>query len=179
MSDFLELAAKRYSCRNFSDKPVERDKLEKCLEAARLAPSGCNAQPWKFVMVVDPKTLEEVAKTTQQLGLNEHTSKAKAILVILEDHAKLMPKVAPLLDSQVFAKGDLGGAALSFCLEAESLGLGTCMLGLFDRPKLSELLDLPLDQRYFLLVAVGYPAKERDEARSKPRKPFNEIARFV
>lgn len=179
MSDFLELAGRRYSCRNFSDKPVEREKLEKCVEAARLAPSGCNAQPWKFVVVVDPKLVSEVAKTTQQLGINDYLSKAKAFLVVLEDHAKLMPRIASLYDSQVFAKGDLGGATLSFCLEAESLGLGTCMAGMFDRAKLSELLDLPLDQRYFLVVAVGYPAREREEARPKLRKPFNEIVRFI
>jgi nitroreductase len=178
MSDFLELASRRYSCRNFADRPIEHEKLVKCVEAARLAPSGCNAQPWKFVVVEDPKLLPEVAKTTQQLGLNGHNDKAKAFAIVLEEHAFLMPKVAPLFDSQVFARGDLGGAALSFCLEAESLGLGTCMIGLFDRKKLCELLDLPQNQRFFLVIAIGYPAHERAD-RPKSRKPLEEIARFI
>ncbi|MDR2422257.1 MAG: nitroreductase family protein [Deltaproteobacteria bacterium] len=178
MSDFLELAAKRYSCRNFSDRPVEREKLVKMIEAARLAPSGCNAQPWKFVVVDDPKLALEVAETTKHLGVNEYLTKAKAFVVVLEDHAVLMPKVAKMIDSQYFAKGDLGGAALSICLEAESLGLGTCMAGLFDRPKLCQLLDLPADQRFFVVIAVGYPANEREE-RPKPRKKLEDIARFI
>jgi nitroreductase len=179
MSDFLELAEKRYSCRNFADRPVEREKLVKCVEAARLAPSGCNSQPWKFIVVDDPKLVPEIAKTTQQLGINDYLSGAKAFLVVLEEHAVLMPKIAPLVDSQIFAKGDLGGATLSFCLEAESLGLGTCMAGMFDRAKLSSLLNLPKDQRYFLVVAIGYPSRVTNEPRPKQRKPLEEIARFI
>ncbi|MDR1545366.1 MAG: nitroreductase family protein [Deltaproteobacteria bacterium] len=177
MADFLELAARRQSCRVFSDLPVEHEKLVKCVEAARLAPSACNSQPWKFVVVEKPELVTEVAKCTNQLGINANLSKAKAFVVILEDHAKLMSKLAALVDSQTHAKGDLGGAALSLCLEAESLGLGACMVGLFDRPKLSELLDLPADQRYFLVVAVGYPATPK--VRNKDRKPLEDIVRFV
>ncbi|MDR1084217.1 MAG: nitroreductase family protein [Deltaproteobacteria bacterium] len=177
MSDFLELAAHRQSCRTFSGKQVEHDKLVKCIEAARLAPSGCNAQPWKFVVVEDPLVVPEVAKCTVQLGVNEYLAQAGAFIVVLEEHAKLMPKLAAMLDSQYFAKGDLGGAALSICLEAESLGLATCMAGLYDRPKLCQLLDLPPDQRFFLVIAVGYAVK--DEVRPKIRKPLDEIVKFV
>jgi nitroreductase len=177
MSDFLKLAAKRQSCRHFTGQPVEHDKLVKCVEAARLAPSGCNSQPWKFVVVEDPKMVSEVAKCTEQLGVNKYLAQAGAFVVILEEHAKLMPKLAAMLDSQYFAKGDLGGAALSICLEAESLGLGTCMAGLYDRPKLCELLDLPKGQRFFLVIAVGYAAT--DEVRKKDRKDLADIVRFV
>ncbi|MDR1395269.1 MAG: nitroreductase family protein [Deltaproteobacteria bacterium] len=177
MSDFLELAARRQSCRDFSSKKVEHEKLVKCAEAARLAPSGCNAQPWKFVIVEDPAVAAEVAKCTEQMGVNKYLAKATAFAVFLEEHAKLMPKLAAMIDSQYFAKGDLGGAALSFCLEAESLGLATCMAGLYDRPKLCELLDLPPGQRFFLVIAVGYAAK--DEVRPKIRKPLSEVARFI
>ncbi|MDR1578702.1 MAG: nitroreductase family protein [Deltaproteobacteria bacterium] len=178
MGDFLELAARRYSCRQYSGRSVEREKLVKCLEAARLAPSACNSQPWKFVVVDNPQLVPEVAKCTHQLGVNEYLSKAGAFIIVLEDHAVLMPKVACLLDSQYWAKGDLGAASLSICLEAESLGLGTCFAGVFDRAKLGKLLELPVDQRYFLVIAVGYPASER-EVRPKIRKPLEDIVRFV
>ncbi|MDR3038318.1 MAG: nitroreductase family protein, partial [Candidatus Adiutrix sp.] len=129
MTDFLELAAARQSCRDFADRPVEHDKLVKCVTAARLAPSACNSQPWSFVVVEDPRVVPEVAKCSQQLGINEYISGAKAFFVVLEEHAVLMPRLRAFIDSRYFAPGDLGGAVLSLCLAAESLGLGTCILG--------------------------------------------------
>ncbi|MDR2459185.1 MAG: nitroreductase family protein [Deltaproteobacteria bacterium] len=177
MGDFLELAGKRQSCRGFLDKPVEHDKLIKCVEAARLSPSGCNSQPWKVIVVEDPKVVSEVAKCTQLLGINAYFSAAKAFFVVLEKHAKLMPKIAQLVDSQIFAKGDLGGFALSLCLEAETQGLGTCIIGLFDRPVLKELLKYEDTESVFLVIAVGYP--HSDKVRNKERKPLEEICRFV
>ncbi|MDR2934373.1 MAG: nitroreductase family protein [Candidatus Adiutrix sp.] len=177
MKDFLELAAARQSCRNFADRPVEHDKLVKCVEAARLAPSACNSQPWSFVVVEDPLVVPEVAKTSQVLGINEYVSGARAFIVLLEEHAVLMPRLRAFLDSQYFAKGDLGGALLSLCLEAESLGLGTCILGLYDREKLSALLNIPLETRFAGLVAVGYPADPK--TREKTRKPLESLIRFV
>jgi nitroreductase len=178
MSDFLELAAKRSSCRKYSDRPVEREKLVKIIEAARLTPSGCNSQPWKFVVVDDPKIAPEVAKTVQHFGVNEYFANVKSFVIVLEERAVLMPKIASVLDSQYWAKGDLGAATYAITLAAESLGLGTCIIGVFDRPKLTQLLDLPKDQRFFLIVAVGYPETEK-EARPKLRKPLEDIVRFV
>ncbi|MDR3135814.1 MAG: nitroreductase family protein, partial [Deltaproteobacteria bacterium] len=146
MTEFIEHALQRESCRQYSDQPVERQKLVKCLEAARLTPSACNSQPWSFVVVDSPEKVAEVAKTTMQLGINEYIAKAKAFFVVVEEHAKLIPKIASLIDSQYFARGDLGAASYALTLEAASLGLGTCILGLFDRPKLRELLDIPVDK---------------------------------
>jgi nitroreductase len=119
----------------------------------------------------------EVAKTTMQLGLNEYTAQAKAFIVILEEYAELMSKIASLFDSQLMVKGDLGAVSLALCLEAESQGLGTCILGLIDRPKLRELLDIPREKPVFLVIAVGYPA--RPTVRNKQRKSVKEIARYV
>ncbi|MDR1658681.1 MAG: nitroreductase family protein [Deltaproteobacteria bacterium] len=177
MTDFHELALKRQSCRDFADRPVEHEKLVKCVETARITPSACNAQPWSVVVVEDSAVVPEVAKLTQQLGINEYTSKAKAFFVVLEQYAKLMPKIASLIDGQYFAKGDLGAFTVSLCLEAEAQGLATCILGLFDRPRLRELLKLPPEQPIFIVVAVGYAAK--DFIRPKVRKPLEEIAKFI
>jgi len=177
MKDFLDLAAARQSCRDFADRPVEHDKLVKCVEAARLAPSACNSQPWSFVVVEDPRVVPEVAKTSQVLGINEYIAGARAFFVVLEEHAVLMPRLRTFLDSQYFARSDLGGVLLSLCLEAESLGLGTCILGLYDREKLSALLNLPLETRFAGLVAVGYPADPK--TRAKVRKPLDTLIRFV
>lgn len=175
--DFMDLCLRRQSCRNFDDKAVEHEKLVKCIEAARLTPSGCNSQPWSFVVVEDPKLVPEVAKCAQQMGINEYIAGAKAFIVVLEEHAVLMPGIRKILDSQYFAKGDLGAAVVTICYEAEAQGLGTCILGVYDREKLGQLLNIPQEKQYAGLIAVGYAAE--DKVRNKARKSLEEIARFV
>ena len=176
MQDFMELALARQSCRDFSDKPVEHDKLVRCVEAAILTPSGCNSQPWSFVVVEDPVKVKAIAPLTQAIG-NAFVSKAQAFIIILEEYAVLNPKISAMVDSQYFAKGDLGAAVLSVCLEATSLGLGTCILGIYDRAKICEVAGLPAGSRFGGLIAVGYPAS--DSIRTKTRKSLKEVARFI
>ncbi|MDR1132736.1 MAG: nitroreductase family protein [Synergistaceae bacterium] len=177
MGDFLELAARRQSCRSFSGAKTDRDKLTKCVEAARLAPSGCNGQPWSFVVVDDPDKVAEVGKCGRAFGSNAFTEKAGAFIVVLEEYAELKPALREVLDSQFFAKGDIGGAVLSICLEAADLGLGTCIIGLFNREKIAELLGLPREQRIGALISVGCPSD--GTIRPKVRKPLEEIVRYV
>lgn len=177
MNDFMELCLRRQSCRSFADRPVEHEKLVCCVEAARLAPSGCNSQPWSFIVVEKPELVSEVAKCAQQLGLNAYISGAHAFFVVLEEHAKLMPQLKCIIDSQYFAQGDIGAAAAYLCLEAESLGIGTCMLGIYDREKISSLLDIPQGKQIRALIAAGYP--ENEAVRNKARKPLEEIVRFL
>ncbi|MCI2160818.1 MAG: nitroreductase family protein, partial [Oscillospiraceae bacterium] len=62
MTDFYQLASERHSCRTYEEKAVEKEKILKCLEAARMAPSGCNSQPWRFVVVTNPETLQKLSK---------------------------------------------------------------------------------------------------------------------
>ena len=177
MNDFLELAQARQSCRNFSDKPVEHEKLLKCLEAGRLAPSACNSQPWSFVVAESEEVVSEVAKCGQQLGFNPFLSKAKAFIIVLEEHAFLRSTISGIIDSQYFAKWDLGGAIVQICLEAQSQDLGTCIIGIYDRVKLCEILSIPTDKQFAALIAVGYPAD--DKIRKKDRKSMEDIAKFV
>lgn len=177
MEQFLELCTRRQTCRSFADRPVEHEKLVNCIEAARLAPSGCNAQPWSFVVVEDPGKVAQVAQCAQQMGMNEYAAGAKAFVVILEEHAVLMPAIRKMIDSQYFAKGDLGAAAVCVCMEAESQGLGSLILGIYDREKLCEILSIPPEKQFGALIAIGYAAD--DKVRTKSRKPLEEIARFV
>jgi nitroreductase len=176
VQDFMELALRRQSCRDFSDKPVEHEKLVRCVEAALLAPSGCNSQPWSFVVVEDPEKVKAIAPLTQALG-NAFVSKAQAFIIVLEEHAVLNPKLRTMLDSQYFAKGDLGAAVLSVCLEATSLGLGTCILGVYDREKICEVTGIPAEKSFGGLIAAGYPAN--DNIRAKTRKTLEESVRFI
>jgi nitroreductase len=177
MSDFLDLCLRRQSCRNFSDQPVEHEKLVKCVEAGRLAPSGCNAQPWSFVVAESPDIVAEIAKCGQLMNMNPFLNKAKAFIVVLEEHAVLAPLIRPLLDSQYFAKGDLGAATVHICLEAAAQGLGSCIIGMYDREKICKLLDIPVGRQFGALIAIGYPAN--DKIRPKDRKKIEEVARFV
>jgi nitroreductase len=147
------------------------------VEAGRLAPSACDSQPWSFVVAEKPEIVAEAAKCGQQMNMNAFLSKARAFIVVLEEHAILMPAVRRILDSQYFARGDLGAATVQICLEAETLGLGTCIIGIYDREKLCELLNIPVEKQFGALIAVGYPAE--DKVRPKDRKPFDAVARFV
>ncbi|MDR1165471.1 MAG: nitroreductase family protein [Deltaproteobacteria bacterium] len=177
MEKFFDLVLNRQSCRDFADKPLEREKLVKIVDAARLSPSACNSQPWSFVAVDDPQKFAAVAEATLMYGANSYISKAKAMVVALEEFAPLKPAIAKHMDSQVFAQGDLGGAVLNICYAAEALGVGSCILGAFDRVKIHEVLDIPQEKKIFLLVALGYPNSAK--VRPKARKPLEEVARFV
>jgi len=178
MNNFLELCEKRQSCRSYdSSRAVEREKLLKILEAGRLTPSACNTQPWSFVVVENPEVAAKVSEACQQIGANAFTSDTRAFIVVLEERVTLMPKIRSLVDSQYFAKHDLGAAVASMCYQATELGLGTCILGLFDREKLSKDLDIPYHYRFDTVIAVGYPKDEK--IRTKHRKSIEELARFV
>jgi len=178
MSDFFELCTKRQSCRKFSDKPVEHEKLLSCVGAARLAPSACNSQPWRFIVAESPDAVSGIAKAGCQMGLNSFLENAKAFIVVTEEHAVLLPVIRSMLDSQYFAAGDLGIAVAYLCLEATAQGLGHCQIGVFDREKVCGALNLdPKATRINALIAIGYPVS--DEIRPKKRKPLEEIAQFV
>jgi nitroreductase len=119
----------------------------------------------------------EVAKCGQQLDMNPFLSKAGAVIIILEEHAVLAPRIRRLFDSQAFAKGDLGAATVQVCLEAESQGIGSCIIGIYDRDTLAKLLDVPAEKHFAALIALGYAADAA--VRPKVRKDLKDIARFV
>ena len=177
MSNFLELCKQRQSCRDYTGELVEHEKLVNCIEAGRLSPSACNSQPWSFCVAESPEAIEKIARSTQATGANPFTSKAGAFIVVVEEHAVLMQRIRGFVDSQHYAKNDIGGAIMSICLEAQDQGLGTCIIGLYDREIIREVFDIPADKRIAMVIALGYPANPA--VRPKVRKPFEEIARFV
>lgn len=177
MSVFTDLCLRRQTCRDFGDKPVEHEKLAACVDAARLAPSGCNAQPWSFVVAEKPDTVKQVAECVPQLGMNPYAAAAKAFIVVVEEPATLMPKISCLLDNQYFAKGDLGAATAYLCLEAAAQELGVCQFGIFDREKMRTILGIPKDKPIAALLGIGYP--RNPEIREKQRKSLGDVARFM
>ena len=177
MSAFYDLCLRRQTCRNFADRPVEHEKLVSIVEAARTAPSACNSQPWNFVVVESPAKVAEVAKLAMQLGGNAYIAGAKAFIVVVEEHAVLKPVISSIVDSQQFAKGDLGAATVLLTFEADAQGLGACQISLFDRENMRKVLDIPADKPIASLIAIGYAADPK--VRGKDRKPLESVARFV
>lgn len=177
--NFLELVNKRQSCRAYDPlRPVENEKIERCLEAARLAPSACNAQPWKFVVVDEPGLKKKIATAADArfLGMNRFTKDSPILVVVVRESANFTSKLGTLLKDKPYPLMDVGIAVEHFCLQATSEGLGTCIMGWFDEKKVKELLGIPVRRRAELIVSVGYPATEN--LRKKIRKPLEEIRSY-
>jgi nitroreductase len=177
MKGFFELANKRESCRSYINKPVEREKLEYMINAARLAPSACNSQPWHFTAVTGVKA-QETAKHLQGMGINKFTEKCPAFIIINEEKATLMASLNDIIaDNQHYAKIDIGFATAHLCYAAIDVELSTCIIGVFDEEKLKDLLSIASSKRIRLVIAVGYSTGK--ELYIKSRKELIEIATFI
>ncbi|MCF0134141.1 MAG: nitroreductase family protein [Blautia sp.] len=179
--DFMEMMLKRESCRSYADKAVSREDLLKIVEAGHLSPSACNSQPWKFI-VVDDKLAKE--RLCDALVLeNGKTScpfrnEVPAFIVIVEQPARLMPAAQEYYqNSQYFAQGDIGMAAMNMCCEAVELGLATCMIGMNNQEKMEQYFNIPKGQIVRLVLTVGYAADEK-EPRKKMRKALEDVYSF-
>jgi nitroreductase len=172
---FLELALNRQSVRGYAPSQVEPEKLNRCLEAARIAPSACNAQPWKFIVVDEPELKTAIAKATSSklLSMNHFTMQAPVLIVIVIEKANLTSSIGQMIKDREFPLIDLGITTEHICLQATSEGLGTCILGWFDEQEVKKLLFIPKQKRVGLILTLGYPAS--NEIRPKKRKLLNEI----
>ena len=176
---FKELILARQSVRRYTETPVEKEKLILCLEAARLAPSASNSQPWKYIVVDQEPLRTEVAKATfSDIKLfNKFTMQAPVMVVIVMEKAKLITRLAMMVKKKEWPLIDIGITAEHFCLQAAELGLGTCMIGWFEEDRIKKLLHIPLDKSIGLLISVGY-AVDGYAQRTKIRKPIEEIVRY-
>jgi len=175
--NFTELVKHRYSCRKFLEKPVEREKMELCLEAARLAPSACNSQPWKFIIVEDPALKEKCCQAafSGQYASNSFGKNAPVLVVVISEKGNFMARVGNLVRDTRFYLVDIGIAVEHFVLQAAELGLGTCWLGWFNETPLKKVLGLPKSAKIDIILPIGYPAQPN---REKIRKPKEEIVEY-
>jgi len=172
---FLDLANKRYSVRNYKTAPVPQEKVVRCVEAARLAPSACNSQPWKFIIVDNPELVNELAKAAFEglLDFNNFAFKAPVLVLIVSERENLSAKFGSIVKKKNFSLMDIGIAAEHFCLQAAEEGLGTCIIGWFNEKKVKKLLSIPKLKRVELLITVGFSADEKIPL--KKRKSIDEI----
>ena len=176
MESFLQLAASRQSDRSYDvSRTVEPEKLERILEAARLSPSACNAQPWKFVVVTDSQLAREVGKATAGLGMNKFAKDAPVHILVVEESMNITSFLGAKIKDKYFPLIDIGIAAAHITLAAESEGLGSCILGLFDEKEIKKLVGIPIGKRLLLDIVIGYPAKDK---RKKSRKSKEKVVSY-
>jgi nitroreductase len=168
--DMLELILKRQSDRRYSNKPVERDKLERIMDAGRMAPSACNAQPWKFVVVTEANLIKEVseAASAKLIGMNTFVNQAPAIVVIVRERPNFSSKVGGTIKNKDYSHIDIGIAAENICLQAAAEGIGSCIIGWFDEKSIRKILNIPSSKRVELLITLGYSISEHREKKRKP-----------
>lgn len=175
--DFLTLARQRQSVRKYNAQTVEKEKLQHCIEAARLAPSACNAQPWSFVVVDDPALLKQIADETYNtiVAFNKFAREAPVIVALIIEKPNMTSQIGGRIKDKDYYLIDIGIAAEHFCLQAAEEGLGTCMLGWFNEKKIASLLHLPKSKRIGLLITIGY---SDTSLREKIRKPIEKIFKY-
>ncbi len=177
--NFQELIAKRQSVRKYQNRPVEKEKIEQLIEAVHLAPSACNSQPWKLIIVDHPELKNEVAQTTfsKTVAFNKFAVEAPVIAVLVIEKPKLIAQIGGSIKNMEYPQIDIGIAAEHFCLQAAELGLGTCMIGWFNQNKIKKILNIPKNRKVGLVITLGY-APEDYKQRQKIRKPYNDICGF-
>jgi len=176
--NFLDLVHRRESVRRYADRAVEREKIELCLEAARLAPSTSNSQPWKFIVVDEPdlKSAVAAAAVAPFRAFNTFTDQVPVLVAVMVDRANLEVRTGNVLRRVNYSLIDIGIATEHFCLQATELGLGTCILGWFDEKAMKMLLHVPRSRRIYLMIALGYP--EGYQVRAKRRKAIDQIRSY-
>ena len=165
--DILPEILRRKSIRNFKKDPIEKDKINRILEAGRLAPSAKNRQEWRFIVIEDEK---KRAKIKDAAFGQEHVGQAPVIIAACTTNVDYrMP------NGQLSYPIDLTFGVSFMCLQAVHEGLGTCCVTTFDEQEVKDLLSVPYGMKIVLLLLVGYAASEPEPS---PRKPLNAIASF-
>jgi nitroreductase len=154
--NMFEAISKRYSCRKYIDKPIEKEKLARIFEAARLAPSAKNLQDWRFVVVTDKDKRTQIAHAAyEQMFLAE----AGAIIVACSNNDYIMRCGQPL------GPIDVAIALEHIALQAVEEGLATCWIGSFEPDTVRQILAIPRNIQIIELMGLGYSAG------SPPSKP--------
>ncbi len=175
---FLELVRQRRSVRAYLPDAIPRDALERCLEAARLAPSACNSQPWRFIVVDEPGLKAELAGAAfaGMYSMNTFAADAPVLVAVVRERSKFAAAMGGLFRGVQYALIDVGVACEHFVLQAEEEGLGTCWLGWFNEKAVKRTLGLRAKDKVDIILSVGYPADE--EVRDKQRKTLGAMVRF-
>lgn len=173
IESFLALAKARTSCRSYKMDAVPDPMIENCLEAARLAPSACDKQPWRFAVVKDPAKRAEICRSGLLPALPmPWLADAPVIIAVCAETNFITHKLAPAVSGVPYHLLDLGIAGEHLVLAAQSQGLGTCWIGWFKAKKVKKILSLPKTWRPVSLISLGFPDRTGEP---RPRKKLDEI----
>lgn len=168
MDGILELIKNRQSTRAYNGDKISEDQLLKILEAGRLSPSARNTQPWKFYATYNPKLLADISASFDAIGRNLFVKNASAVIAITEE---------PLPDGiemrRRYAEYDIGMAIMQMCLEAESIGVASCILGTYNEDDIKTIFDIPSDKSVAMVICFGISAESA--VRPKNRRSCDDV----
>jgi nitroreductase len=175
---FQTILAGRRSIRRFLPTPVEPEKLRACLEAARIAPSAHNVQPWRFIVVDDPALKDRLAAAAFSgiYGVSKFAARAPVLLALLARPGKAVVRLGSMIQGVPYYLLDIGIAGEHVVLQAEELGLASCWMGWFDYRKARKALAIPRTFKLVALMPLGYA--EKRPQREPPRRAFEAIVSF-
>jgi nitroreductase len=175
---FLDIARNRQSVREYSDKPVSREEIVKCIEAASLAPSAHNAQPWRYTIVDDPSLKDRLCDEAFSgiFFMNKFARRAPVMIVVTAEPDAIANRLGKIVLGVQYFLLDIGASVEHLLLQASDLGLGACWLGWYSEKGVKKALDIPKDKKIISLICLGHPSKAA--AAEKQRKPVNEITSF-
>ena len=172
--NFTEIALARQSCRSYDEtRAVEEEKLSAILEAAQLAPSACNSQPYHFT-VCRGDAAKAVAAATQGMGMNKFSSQAPVLIVISEADYNKSAALGAKVKGNDYRSIDIGITTAYLTAEATAQGLSTCILGWLDDEKIRKICGI--DHPVRLVITLGY-AKD-DPLRNKKRKELSQLVSY-
>ena len=168
--DFLQLAKKRYSVREYQDKEVEEEKLRKILEAGRVAPTATNGQPQRLIVVQEDEGLEKIEKGSKIYG-------APLAIIVCADHDQTWKRPFDNMDT---ADIDASIVTDHMMLQATELGLGSLWICYFDPEVIKEEFNIPENVEPINILTIGYAAGEEKDAdrHDEARKPLEETVSY-
>lgn len=169
--DFIELATSRYSVRDFSDRPVEPEKINAILEAAKVAPTAVNYQPQKLYVAKSPDSMARISSLRPMFGA------PLAIIVCYDDTISWKNSRDGGHDS---GEVDAAIVCTHMMLQAWELGIGSCWIGAFSPAAASEAFGIPANEHPVAILLLGYPADGcAPSERHLKYRDDNEMVKFI
>ncbi|MGD8368651.1 MAG: nitroreductase family protein [Desulfobacterales bacterium] len=174
VSPLDQIIASRHSVRAYDGRPVTQDQIRALCEAARMAPSACNSQTWRFVVVTRPETISRICRDAMRPVIpNRWLSQAPLLIVGCAKLDIVANRIGSRITGTEYYQIDMGIAMEHMVLKATELGLGSCWIGWFKEERLRQILSIPSRIKICALLAVGHP--EAEPPKKRARKPLDRI----
>jgi len=176
---FMDIVKNRYSVRKYSSKQVDRKDIDKCVEAARLAPSACNSQPWSFLICDDRDRNKWICSRifSGPYAMNSFAGEAPVMIFVKTERSIYTARMGGFFRGVQFSLVDIGIACEHFALQATELGMGTCWIGWFNEKALKREISLPPKEKIDIILSMGYPLE--NDIPLKNRKNIASIHQYI